>query len=301
MKKFLIRVVLFGLVFFVLDKIFYIFLYTAPQLETDKRLELLLDGKINKEVIVMGSSRGAYNIIASQIEKETGKSAYNISYEGSNVQFHLFLLKTILKFNKKPETIVLSIDNPYEFLNEKTLNFRYDRLYPLEKYNYINDELIKQNDKSKLSWFFCLARLNRSNLTFAKKAPPVDSPMLSCGSTPFVKDSDKKEFIFNPTSERYPLEKELKDKKEAFLALQQLCYSNKITLIYCFAPNFRAYNPIVENRIRSMSRPENKFFVYDTTNLKYKNKEYFHDESHLNINGARLFTSELSKFINLNK
>jgi len=291
---------MFALVFFILDKIFYIFLYTAPQLEADKRLELLLNGKINKELIVMGSSRGAYNIVASQIEKETGKSAYNISYAGSSVQFQLFLFKTLLKFNKKPETIILSIDNPSEFLHEKTLSFRYDRLYPLEKYNYINDELIKQNDKSKLSWFLCLGRVNKSNLNFTKKNAAADSPILACGSMPFIRDSDKKEITFNLKKERYPIEQELKGKREAFLELEQICHANSIKLIYCFAPNFRVYNPALENRIKSISIPENKFFVYDTTNLSYKNKEYFHDDSHLNIKGAKLFTSELSKFINLN-
>lgn len=284
-----------------LDKIFYIFLYTAPQLEADRRLEFLLNGKINKELIVIGSSRGAYNIIASQIEKETGKSAYNISYAGSNVQFHLFLLKALLKFNKRPETVIISIDNPYEFLFVESFDFRYDRLYPLEKYNYINDELIKQNEKSKLSWFLCLARLNKSNFTFTKKNAPVDSPIMACGSMPFIKDFNKKQITFNTKKERYPVEKELKSKIEAFLEFQQICHSNNIKLIYCFAPNFRVYNQTLENRIKSISIPENKFFVYDTTDVRYQNKDYFHDDSHLNIKGAKLFSSELSKFINLNK
>ena len=301
MKKFLKRLILFGLIFFVLDKIFYVFLYAAPQLEVDKRLELLLNGKINKEIIVMGSSRGAYNIIAGQIEKETGKSAYNISYAGSTIQFHLFLLKTVLKYNKKPEIIVLSLDTPDEFLLDKSLNFRLDRFYPLVKYNYINQELINQNDKSKLSWFLCLARLNKGNFTFAKKEATPESPILSCGSMPFVKKFSEKELVFDTKQEPYFIGKELENKRKAFIEFQHICNTNNIKLIYCFAPNFRIYNPVLENRIKLIALPENSFFIYDRTNLKYKNKDYFHDESHLNTRGAKLFTSELSKYINLKK
>ncbi|WP_433764679.1 hypothetical protein [Flavobacterium ginsenosidimutans] len=249
----------------------------------------------------MGSSRGAYNIIAEQIEKETGKTAYNISYAGSNVQFHLFLLKTLLKFNNKPKMIVLSLDDPYEFLYIKTLNYRYDKMYPLAKYNYINDELIRLDDKSKFSKIFCLARLNRNSFNFRKKGVTKESPILECGSMPFSIESGKNNFKFDDKKVRYPVKEELKDKKKAFLEFQRICKENNIKLIYCFAPNFRVYNSTLENRIKDISLPENRLFVYDTTDFRYKKIEYFHDESHLNIRGAKLFTSELSKFINLNK
>lgn len=301
MKRFLLRVTFFSLVFFIVDKLFYIILYNAPNLEADKRLEFLLEGKINKELIVMGSSRGAYNIIAEQIEKETGKKAYNISYAGSNVQFHLFLLKTLLKFNNKPEIVVLSLDNPYEFLYVKSLDFRYDRLYPLAKYNYINDELIRQNDKSKLSEFFYLGRINRSSFSFTKKVIPEESPIMNCGSMPFSEESGKNNFTFDDKSVIYPIEKEVKNKRRALLDFQNICRQNKIKLIYCLAPNFRVYNQTLANRIKSISFPENLLYVYDTTDVRYTKIEYFYDESHLNIKGAKLFTSELSKFINLNK
>jgi hypothetical protein len=301
MKKFLIRIFLFGLIFFVIDKLFYVFLYTAPHLEVDKRLELLLEGKINKEVVVLGSSRGAYNIIAGQIEKETGLKAYNISYAGSTIEFHLFLLKTLLKYNNKPEIVILSIDNPYEFLYAKSYDFRYDRLYPLEKYNYINQELINQNDKSKLSWFLCLARLNKSTMSFRKKEVVPESPILACGSMPFLEGFSKKDLVFNGNQKPYPIAEELEEKKKQFREFQHICHINKIKLVYCFAPNFKTYDSALKKRIEAISLPEDKFFVYDTTNLKYKNKEYFHDDSHLNIKGAKIFTSELSKFINLNK
>ena len=301
MKKLLTNLFLFGIVFFVIDKFFYIFLFTSPNLEVDKRLELLINGKINKEIVVMGSSRGAYDIIASQIEKETNQSCYNISYPGSNIEFHEFLLKTLLKFNKKPKIIILPIDDPSELLFDKTLNFRFERLYPLVKYNYITNELIKQKEKSQLARILCLARLNRGNFSFKKKKISIESPILACGSMPFINQLNRGKFNFYKHLKKYSKKNEKQSKVKAFLQFQDICIKNNIKLIYCFTPNFRPYNQDLEKRIIKNSSKENKFFVYDTLNQLYKKEEYFYDESHLNIKGAKLYTSELSNFLNLNK
>ncbi|MFV8346506.1 hypothetical protein [Flavobacterium sp. ZB4P13] len=301
MKKFLIKLLLFGFVFFILDKLFYVFLYVSPNLEVDKRLELLLKGKINKEIIVMGSSRGARNVVASQIEKETSLSAYNISYPGSNIEFHQFLLETLLKYNQKPKIIVLVLDDPAQLLDAESINFRVERLYPLVKYNYINQELIKRGEKNELSWFLCLARINKSNFNIRNKKFTVEDSIRSCGSMPLSFHRKKRAYNYVVDTLRYPIEKELEIKKVAFSRFQNLCKRNDIRLILAFSPNFKTHNKHFENRIKQLSFPKNQFFIYDTTNTKYRNKDYFYDESHLNIKGAKLFTSELSQFINMNK
>jgi hypothetical protein len=301
MKKFLRNIALFCGVFFLIDKLFYIIIYTAPNLEVDKRLELMINGKINESIIIMGSSRGADNIIASQIEKETSLSAYNISYPGSNIEFHQFLLETLLRFNKKPKIIVLAVDNPWELLPENSLKFRVDRLYPLVKYNYINQTLINQGEKTILSKFLYLGRINRGNLSMTIKKKSVENPILACGSMPFISETKIKNFEFKNDTFQYNLNNELLSKRKAFIAFKNLCKKNKIQLIFCFSPNFKSFNKSFLTRIKLLSFPENKFFVYDTTNIKYKSSNYFYDLSHLNIKGAKIFTSELSEFIVHNK
>ena len=89
----------------------------TPKKQYDKRLEELIKGEINKDIIVLGSSRGSGNILAGQLEKETGLESYNLSYQGSNINFHNFILNTLLKFNKKPKYVMLTIDNSSEFGN----------------------------------------------------------------------------------------------------------------------------------------------------------------------------------------
>lgn len=301
MKKFVITATLFSIIFFCIDKLFYIILARLPSFEDDKRLELVLKGNVNKEIIIMGSSRGADNIIAGQLSVYTGLSTYNLSYSGSDIEFHLFVLETLLKYNKKPSILVLAVDSPMELLYSKSLKYRYDRLYPLAKYNFINETLIDRHEKSIVSRYLVLGRLSKESFSTTKKTTAIVNPMLYCGSSPFIKKNESAIFDYNKGNVIYSSQKELKSKKRAFINFQKLCKKNKINLIFAFSPNFKKFDKKFETRIRYLSNYDIPFFIYDTTKSIYKDKSYFYDESHLNIKGAKIFTAELGGFMLLEK
>ena len=150
MKHFLYKILLFCLAFFVFEKLFYFVLFLAPTLENDKRLEMVINGEMNKDLIILGSSRGARSIIAGQIEDSLNISAYNLSYPGSDITFHEFMLRSLIKYNDKPRVVLLAVDDTIEFV-ESNLEFRFDRLYPLAEYNYINNEIILSKENN--FWF----------------------------------------------------------------------------------------------------------------------------------------------------
>ena len=85
MVRFAKKLLLFAAIFLIFDKLFLIVANKSAEAEIDKRLEYLVNGQINKDIVVIGSSRGARDIIAGQIEEKTGLSAYNMCYPGSNV------------------------------------------------------------------------------------------------------------------------------------------------------------------------------------------------------------------------
>ena len=116
MKKFLIRLVIFTVFFFLVDKLFIFVRNAGPQLEVDRRLEMILEGQINAEVLVFGSSRGARSVIAQRFIDSLGVSAYSLAYPGSDVTFHEYLLRQTLevKGNKKPKTVILVVDDSDE-------------------------------------------------------------------------------------------------------------------------------------------------------------------------------------------
>jgi hypothetical protein len=296
MKFFLKNSILFLLVFFLIDKGFYYFLVKAPEREYDTRLEKVFDGKMNKEIIILGSSRGSDNILAGQIEKVLGQKTYNLSYQGSDITYQHFMLNTLLKFNRKPEKVILLIDNPYEFDSKESLSFRIDRLIPLAKYNYFNNELIAQNEKNLFSKIFCLGRLNREQITFNQTKKTSIIPIDSHGSMPLFQKKENSVLLFAKKKKEYFEKKESKQKLVAFKKIQHLCKKNGIELIYVFSPSFMEFDTAFYNRFLK-EVDEKNVMVYDSLNPIYKNTDYFYDESHLLEKGAEVYTNEIITFI----
>jgi len=292
MRKFIIQLFVFSISFFVVEKAFYFFLSIPPRLERDRRLEYVLNGKINKDLIVLGSSRGSRNIIASQIEDSLNISCYNLSYDGSDIEFHEFLLRSLIKHNKKPKIVLLAVDDPSELLPDESIKFRFDRLYPLVKFNYINNELIEKGENTFLSNFLILARINKRNFSIGeKKFSELDS-IMKCGSMPISFQRKDRRFVFFNNS-NYKVDNELPEKVKAFRDLQNLCVNNNIQLITVYSPNFKEHNILFKKRIKEISHPKVTSILYDSTNQIYKNKDYFYDEAHLKRNGAVIFTNEI--------
>jgi hypothetical protein len=295
MKRFIKKLLIFGLALLLFDKCFYIVIYYAPDKEIDKRLEYLITGKINKDVIICGSSRGARDIIACQIEQETGLSAYNISYPGSDVEFHEFLLRTLVKFNKSPKIVILAVDDPAELLPDKSVNFRFDRLYPLVKYDYITQELVARKEISVLSKFLLLGKINRGTIDFQIRSPV--NRIMSCGSMPISIEKEGLEWSYGGCGD-YSIEKEMPVKVKAFKNIQEICNENRIDLILVICPHFGCRNILFENRLKEVSDKETYFYVYDGRKEKvYKNRHYYYDFAHLMLNGAKIFTGEISSFL----
>lgn len=292
MKKFLITIFVFVSVFFLIEKIFYVFLYISPTLEKDNRLEKVINGEMNKDLIVLGSSVGARHIIASQIEDSLNISCYNLSYPGSDIEFSEFLLRSLIKYNKKPKVILLAV-NQTELLPNETLKFRLDRLYPLAKYDFINNEMIKRGEKTFLSKFLVLARINKRNFDIREKTFSALDSIMQCGSMPVLLQSENVEFVFKTYNASYDIDNELPLKRQAFQNFQELCVSNDIQLFIVHSPCFKNHNISFENRIKEFSYPTTSTILYDTTKIIYQNKDYFYDISHLKKNGALIFTSEI--------
>ena len=296
MKKFLQKLLVFSLLFFVLEKAFFVLLYRAPGLEKDRRLEQVLNGEINKEIIVCGSSRGARNIIASDLEKATGKSCFNLSYPGSNLEFHEFLLRSLLKFNKTPKTFILAVDSPMEFF-DNNLKFRFDRLYPLAINPWVNEEMISQGEKNQLSRFMALARINKTNFDQRKKKFSRLDTILPCGSMPVSFQRTDRAFRQITDTAGYDRGKEMPEKIRLFREIQKTCRRHHIRLVLVMAPNYYPLNLAFVARLKELMEPGNRLYLYDRSNPVYRNQNFFYDEGHLKTNGAKIFTGEFSQWL----
>ena len=299
MMKFAAKLLLFAVIFLIYDKIFIIVANRSAEVEVDKRLEYLVKGEINKDIIVIGSSRGARDIVAEQIENETGFSAYNLCYPGSNLEFHAFILRTLVEFNDLPQVVLLVVDDDTEFLYDSTITFRKDRLYPLVKYPYIREELANLGDKDKyLSKFLILHQLNKANFDIRKKVfTPLDT-IMNCGSMPISWQAKAKDRYFIADEREYNPDNEVIEYVNSYKEIIKTCSLNKIRLVVVFPPLSRSHSKSFENRIKELSDGDIHFYIYNTENQIYRNKDYYQNGGHLMRKGAVVFTDEIILFLN---
>ena len=117
MKGFLIKIVLFALLIFLVDKLFIIIRNKAPEFDFDRRLEMVIEGNVNKDIIILGSSRGQRNIDVQLLKDSLNtEKVFNLSYSGSTPEFQEFVLDQLIKNNRKPKLIIKLLDDDFELI-----------------------------------------------------------------------------------------------------------------------------------------------------------------------------------------
>lgn len=297
MKHFIKKILLFGLIFFVIDKTAYFVLVKTSKLQSDKKLEKIISGDMNQELLILGSSRGIGNLIGEQLEQETGRTTYNLSYRGSDITFQAYILTTYLKHNRAPKDLILVIDNPSLLAKRSTLGFRYDRLYPLAHHNSINNKLIDLGKHSIASTIFYTLRLHSKQLKFNEVKTSNDWAIDDYGSQIVYGRSPHFEENRKQVHTTYN-EKESTDKIEALTSIQNICKERGVRIHYIFPPNLGIFNTGFLERFKKTISADEQIVIYDRQKPTYTDEAYFYDVSHLNAKGARVFTTEISNYLN---
>lgn len=299
MKKFLLKLLLFVICFWAFDKLFIPIVNNAPSLEVDKKLEDVLQGKFNHDILIFGSSISSFGIYAKQLGDSLKCKAYNLSSPGSDIEYQEFVLRQlILNKNKKPKLLVLSVDEPGELYFDKVVNFRLDRLYPLVKYQQIKDELIARGEKNKyLSSLFILHQLGKSNLDFRTRQFAANDRIMPCGSMINSLRTNNFPGGYYNGNRQYDITKELPPKRKKFKSFIETCAREHIKLMIVFMPRFHSRNFYFEQRIKNLAGPNIIYYGYSENSITYKQKEYFNDAVHLNFEGAKLYTNDLFNYI----
>lgn len=295
MRRFLLHSIILLIAFFVFDKAAYFILSGYAKIQEDNRLELLLNGELQHDIIVLGSSRGASNIDAFQLEKHLQKTTYNLSYRGSDVRFQELIFRKYLEHHSAPEKVLLVVDNPYAILKESTLGMRYDRLYPLAHYNEVNSILIEKNQHSWVSSFLYFLRVHPNQLVFNKEKQKSKFPFNARGSQLLPDKSTSSNNLTFETTVNYSNKNIDPAKVNSFKEIQKLCLKNDIQLYFVFSPDYYQFNERFYNEFKTEFNSNANFIKYSIQNTEYKNASNFYDISHLNHRGTRIFTQEVAE------
>ncbi|MDX2133687.1 MAG: hypothetical protein SFV52_02840 [Saprospiraceae bacterium] len=298
MKRFLRKLLLFGVLFFLLDKLLIPLRdrSPAPEMEADRRLEYLFTGRLRADLLVTGSSRGARSVIAQMLADSLGMPAYNLAYPGSGLSFHVYVLEQSLRhLNPKPHTVVLVIDDPMELFHDPYLAFRTDRLYPLVKYAPAREGLVRAGEKNAvLSRLLVSHQLTRQYL-FPRRIPfTTMDTLLPCGSMPIHRQDPKWNRQYGSVEPPYDPARELEPKRRDLERFVELCRQHNVRLVLAIPPNFNPPTPGFAARMQTLVGAHATVFHYDTHRRQYRDPAFFYDQGHVNAAGARLFTEELA-------
>ncbi|MGB0982319.1 MAG: hypothetical protein ACPGUH_09490 [Winogradskyella sp.] len=296
MNKFIAKLVMFMLCIAGIDVALGLYLNRLPELEIDRRLEYVLEGAFDADIIIIGSSVGARGVLAEQICTQTPYEAYNLSYPGSDIRFHEFILTNYLKYNIAPEKVILTVDETI-FKSSHSLKFRLDRCYPLLKYSDIKAVVAKHEHKNTvLAKYSNMYMANRALLSYTKKKYTALDTILDRGSMPLTFQNKP---INGSLKEGKPYDKtgELQEKINAFKTIISLANNNNIDLVLCLPPQYKRISTSFVERLKTIY--QGKYILADGKDIRFHDKNMFSDKSHLNKKGAELFTDVIINTLKL--
>ena len=267
----------------------------------------IYSSNINSDIVIYGSSRAWTHISPQIIEDSLHINSYNFGIDGHNFWLQYFRHKELLKYNKKPKLIILSLDiftlcksielyNYQQFLPFLLWNkdmYQYTSPYiAFSTYDYYIPLIRYRNERSSL----CAAL--RSFVNFNNT--PLRTKGYMGVNANWNNDLENAKLI----RDSYDVNL---DSSTVWLFEQFIseCNSDGIELILVYSPEYIEGQSFVKNREEMISKY--KYFAkkYNLLFLDYSKDELsiqkhnFRNSQHLNKMGSEVFTKRLIHDIKL--
>lgn len=262
----------------------------------------LLDGRVNADLVVYGTSRADVHINPKTIEDSLGLTAYNLGVNGHNFYMEYLRHTLLLKHNKKPRVILLSVDNV--MLDKR------DDLYGKEQFApYLSDPDIRAATKTykgfdRFDYLLPLARY------LPLKVPAThlrEDNYSSTGASPWYKGFHPHEGGWNSDFE-VAVQKRKRYAQQFDSATLQLferflqeTQADGIRVFFVYTPEYIEGQAFVSNRQEVFDRLHGFANKHSIPFLDYSSdpiclsKDYFFNSQHLNEKGVGIFMNKLVK------
>jgi hypothetical protein len=262
------------------------------------------NGRVNADVIMLGSSRAVFHISPRILDSVLQKNTYNIGVNGWSFHMQYTIFRLYMQHNKKPKYIIQVVDP--NLFTDKAVFYKYENFLP-----YASDTLVRrataryQGSFTIPELYFPLFKYN-NHFDLVKKGVRLyfgaqDEPTgdyKGYYAHEAVWDSSFERFgDANP--DRYYKERnpEIIHEFEQYLAF---CKANDIKVIMVFTPMYHEHLALINHldKIKGMFSGYSK--QYDMPYLDYtadtvsRSKQNFFDSQHLNKRGSTLFSYTLA-------
>jgi hypothetical protein len=263
----------------------------------------LVNGGINADIVITGSSRALVHYDPRVIEATTGLRTYNLGRNGSQTDMQLAVLKTYLQHNTRPRLLIHNLDlysfvtsheiyDPAQYLpylDQPAIYAGVRRVYPdawkwkyLPLYGYIVADM-------RFTWIAGLKRL--------VGLEPAESHFNGFVPRHLSWTGEFDAFVRqNPAGADTPVEPAgVRDVEE----ILELCRAHGIPALLVYSPEYAGIHPLQRNREEIFARFAAISDRYGVPLLDYSGSEisrhqrYFYNSQHLNADGARVFSFDL--------
>jgi len=254
--------------------------------------------KVNTDVVVIGSSRAAHHYVPSILEKELKMSVYNCGQDACFFMYQNCVINMMLE-RYIPKIIIWDIQ-PGSFIGTLDREFLNVRL--LTPYYYENEFAKKYVDcESSRMPYRMVCRMYAYNSKLHNYLLPIFMHT----------DASKKGYYPLPVKGyKYPKMRIEKDKGEQTINERMMtlfettikkCKQNGVKLFVFVSPSFSSETDCVKQVVKELEmiaeQNNTSFGNYMSDETFISNPKLFKDASHMNDNGARIFTDIIAKRI----
>jgi hypothetical protein len=257
------------------------------------------------DILIMGNSHANRHYIPEILEKKLNMTCHNAGVQGQHLIFHTALLNMVLK-RHKPKIIILNIDEPWMYHSTEA----YDKLADLHPYYWDFrteiDPILSLN--SKFTTLKLLSSAYQTNSTLVHAVNYHFQPQEDFkGYRPFYNemqkiDLSKESIIRKGTKHTQKIDSTFIIILEEFIDNAKI---NNINLFFVISPHYSLPNN--SNVNISLEVLKHKASKYDiplidlSCDSSFIEKYYlFNDPSHLNNNGAIIFSKIVANKLSKN-
>lgn len=306
-KKQVYNILFFLLIIVLIDRsLGFIVSNLALKYKFDRRIELLINNQLDKDILVLGSSKTLNGIDPQIIESKTGQSCYNLSYSGSNVEFHETILDLIIQSKNHPSTLIYGVDDLNSLIKYEGITvYRKEELYPYIDNTQINHIVSHKLDKSILASKISSVYHQNVNLVTAikyllrgKEVPDYEINNIDDygANIMFGHQAKHENMKFVNRKFVYDIKYENVQYRDALVRILAKCKTNNINVKLVITPSLVSPTIGFKQRIIELSKGIES--IYDYSN-QFTNKDLFYNYDHLNKTGATKFTSLIADDLNL--
>ncbi len=295
MKKFLLKALLFFACVVVMDLAFgsfFSYLRAHAKGGSTANCEYIAN-KATDDIIILGSSRATHHYVPQIIEDSLGMTCYNCGEEGNGVVLAYGRLKMLTE-RYNPRLVLYEITPCYDYELREPNNKYLGYLRP-----YYNKKGIRKLFEDFDDEFFELKMKSSMYQNKSRLLPDIIDNIITrdnhCGFTPLYGQLDK-ECAHN--SEHSPLP--VDSLKLSYIEkVIDLCKKKDIPLLFMISPEYDYGDNMIEYEPILIICKQNSVEVCNSINASNiaQYSEFFNDISHLNNEGAVLYTQSLIPLI----